>query len=98
MTGDVIDTVFLELFVMDVLSLGESIGKEEKGGSRRQDGTLFREPPVGCNTNGNIRIAIEKGLLLFVCNQQGCIVAGIAILEVACGEVKNTDEKCDKHV
>ena len=86
----------LELSLVDVHRLGESVGEEEDGCAREDLCFLQGIFPCGPEAHGYVVVAGQFSDAF--ADKQGCIVACIAVVQVACGQVEHSDEEGDEHV
>ena len=94
--GHVGDALHLELGLVGIHSLGESVGKEEDGGAAVDLCLLQGELPFGPEADGDVRVAGQ--LSNASADEQGGIVAGVTVMQKTCGQVEHSNEEGHEHV
>ena len=93
--GRFFHTLHLELILVCIHSLGQTVGEEEDGSASEDLHLLQREFPLRTDTHGNVGIAGQRAEARTY--EQRGVVAGIGVIEAPRRQVEHTNEKGDKH-
>ena len=90
------DAIHLELLILGIHRLRQSVSEEENSGAGVDFGLLQRVFPVGHETYGDI--AVARQFAYASAYQQRGIMAGIAVEQKTGGQVEHTHEERHEHV
>ena len=94
--GYLVDTLHLELIVCAIHGLGESIGKEQDGGTRKDMCLLKGIFPGRQEAYRDIGVTGQHTHAS--ADEQRGVMTCIAVVHAACGQVEDTHEEGHKHV